>query len=349
MITFKKTRKKIKKRYISLKNKIYFLVSKNALVFGMPFHSNAGDQAQSYCIELWIKQNYPDYKIRWFDALSMNHSGYHELTKLKKIVKKSDLIFLHSGYHTTDLYMLEEKLQRNVIQSFPEKQIVILPQTINYQTQEERNNSIQIYNNHDNIVLFCRDNTSYELAKQIFYNCKLYLFPDIVTSLIGKRKYNYNRKGVLLCFRNDKEAYIKKEEKKEISQKISKIDYVETTDTTLDVNADYFIQHRGQVLEDLWDYYSHFRVVITDRYHGTIFSLIANTPVIVLPSTDHKLQSGVEWFPDSYKEYISFCSDMDFIEKYVLQVYKNEYSYELPSYFQERYYNKMKEIIEDNQ
>ena len=86
MITFKKTRKKIKKRYISLKNKIDFLVSKNALVFGMPFHSNAGDQAQSYCIELWIKQNYPDYKIRWFDALSMNHSGYHELTKLKKKV-----------------------------------------------------------------------------------------------------------------------------------------------------------------------------------------------------------------------------------------------------------------------
>lgn len=349
MITFKKTRRRIKNRFKKLNDRLDYLFSKNALVFGMPFHSNAGDQAQSYCIELWINQNYPDYKIRWFDALSMNNTGYRELTKLKKIVKKSDLIFLHSGYHTTDLYMLEEKLQRNVIQSFPEKQIVILPQTINYQTKKERNNSIHIYNKHNNIVLFCRDSTSYALAKQIFYNCKLYLFPDIVTSLIGKRKYNHKREGILLCFRNDKEAFIKPEEKIDINQQLAKIDFVETTDTTLDINADYFIQNRGQVLEDLWDYYSHFRVVITDRYHGTIFSLIANTPVIVLPSTDHKLQSGVEWFPDEYEEYVSYCSDISDITNCVLRVYKNEYSYELPSYFQENYYNIMKDIIEDNQ
>ena len=82
MITFKKTRRRIKNRFKKLNDRLDYLFSKNALVFGMPFHSNAGDQAQSYCIELWINQNYPDYRIRWFDALSMNKSGYRELTKL---------------------------------------------------------------------------------------------------------------------------------------------------------------------------------------------------------------------------------------------------------------------------
>ncbi|WP_082026255.1 polysaccharide pyruvyl transferase family protein [Prevotella pectinovora] len=40
--------------------------------------------------------------------------------------------------------------------------------------------------------------------------------------------------------------------------------------------------------------FAKYQVVITDRYHGTIFSQIVNTPVIVISSTDHKLRSGVK-------------------------------------------------------
>ena len=39
------------------------VLSKNAFVFGEPFHSNAGDQAQSYCIQKWIiNSNHRLYK-----------------------------------------------------------------------------------------------------------------------------------------------------------------------------------------------------------------------------------------------------------------------------------------------
>lgn len=49
---------------------------------------------------------------------------------------------------------------------------------------------------------------------------------------------------------------------------------------------------------------SHYKVVITDRYHGTIFSLIANTPVIIIKSTDHKVTTGADWFKGIYDDYV---------------------------------------------
>ena len=322
------------------------MISKNIFVFGMPFHSNAGDQAQSFCIELWLKENYPGYTIRWFDAENMNKTEYSILFQIKKHLKAKDLIFLHSGYHTTDLYMLEEKLQRKVIQAFPQKKIIILPQTINYETEKEKENAKRIYNAHNDILLFCRDSVSYQKAQNYFFNCKLVLFPDIVTTLIGKYRFNYNRKGILLCLRNDKEAAVQAETKEQIVAELLEVDQVDITDTTLDIDPKFFIDNRKQVLENLWSEYAKYRVIITDRYHGTIFSLIAGTPVIVIPSSDHKLKSGVDWFPIEYKSYVCYLSNLDRIIDEVKRVYKNQYDYRLQSYFQEQYYDKLKEYIE---
>ena len=324
------------------------VLSKNAFVFGEPFHSNAGDQAQSYCIQKWIINHYPDYKIRWYDSQSLFYLNYEPIRRIKKIIKAKDLIFLHSGYHTTDLYMWEEELQRQVIKAFPKHRIIALPQTINYTTEEEKNKSIQIYNQHKDLFFFCRDSVSYKEAKHLFYNSRLYLFPDIVTSMIGQRNYNHIRKGILLCLRNDKEAVLTADEREKLKLDLGKIDQVTETDTTLKIEPNEFKKNREKILEDLWSEYAKYKVVITDRYHGTIFSLIAATPVLVIPSSDHKLSSGVDWFPESYKEYVKYLSDISSIPDEVARIYQTDYQYRLPSYFKENYYDKLKSIIESD-
>lgn len=64
---------------------------------------------------------------------------------------------------------------------------------------------------------------------------------------------------------------------------------------------------------------SHYRLVITDRYHGAIFSQIVSTPTIVLSSADHKLSSGVKWFPkEQFTNYIAYANDLD--EAYQLAI-----------------------------
>lgn len=335
-----------KRQYVAGREMLSYFSNKNLFVFGAPYHSNAGDQAQTYCIEKWAKENYPGYTVRIFDTRKITNNQ-NILRRIRKCIKREDKIFLHSGYHTTDLYMYEENMQRRVVELFPDHQVVMLPQTIFYQNMEEAKKAEEIYNSHPDLMILCRDEVSYNTANEIFPKAKKSLFPDIVTTLIGSYRYNYVRKGILICTRNDKEGLVTSEEKERLIEQLSMIDTVDQTDTTLPIDANYFSLHRKEILEKEWDKYAHYKVVITDRYHGTIFSLIANTPVIVMPSTDHKLESGVKWFPESYKDYVTYCPDSKMIPDVVKAYYERKMDYNIPELFQTEYYSKLRSLIEE--
>lgn len=331
--------------YIKLKKELRSN-SKRIFLFGAPFHSNMGDQAQTLCSLLWFKKNYPEYKSYAFDTKYITSSDYKLLKLIKKYIKPEDKIFLHSGYHVTDLYMLEENMNRKVIELFENNPITVLPQTILFNSEKEKNKTIEIYNKHKNLTVLCRDDLSYETARQMFTNCKLLKYPDIVTTLIGTKKFNNDRKGILLCMRNDKEAFYSKENIDKLREKLEKIDKTDITDTTIDLKADYISDNREKVINDILNSYSNYKVIITDRYHGTIFSLISNTPVIVLSSTDHKLSSGVKWFPESFKDYVKYMENIEDVPDYVEEIFKRSYNYKLSNYFNEQYYDKLKSILE---
>lgn len=319
---------------------------KRIFLFGSPYHSNMGDQAQTYCTLLWFKKNYPEYAAFDFNTAEITINNYEILRMIKKHINKNDKIFLHSGYHTTDLYPMEENMQREVIKLFPDNAIIVLPQTILFKNKEEEKKSIAIYNKHKNITFLCRDDISYETAQRIFNKCKLLKYPDIVTTLISKREFNANRSGILLCMRNDKEAFYNKEVIDKLMSELNKIDKTEITDTTIDLNAKYISKNREEVLNNIFNEYSKYKVIITDRYHGTIFSLISNTPVLVLSSTDHKLKSGVKWFPEEFKEYVRYIENIEDVKNNVEQIYQNKYDYKLPNYFNDKYYDILKAELE---
>ena len=230
---------------------------------------------------------------------------------------------------------------------FPDRRIVILPQTINYESDKEKENSRFIYNRHRSLVLMCRDEVSFNNAKDLFPNCsRLLLFPDIVTTMIGMYHYNYRRNGIMLCLRNDKESFYGDSQITDLKRNLESIDFVDVTDTTIEEPVSKIIKNRKGTLENIWDSYAKYRVIITDRYHGTIFSLIASTPVIIISSKDHKLSSGVKWFPESFSDYVKYVPDISNIPDVVKRIYETSYSYCLPNYFNENYYDKLKSILE---
>lgn len=107
-------------------------------------------------------------------------------------------------------------------------------------------------------------------------------------------------------------------------------------------NIKKIIADRIGYLEKTWDMFSRYKMVITDRYHGTIFSMIAATPVIVISSSDHKLSSGVKWFPDSFSDYIYYEQNIDNVINIADKIYNTKYDYKLPQYFNTEYYDKLK-------
>lgn len=264
---------------------------------------------------------------------------------IRRHIRKNDILLCHSGYHMTDLYN-EQSHYLRIAQLFPDHPLTILPQTIHYQDDSHAQATADILNSHPDCTLLCRDEHSYETARALFNKCRLFLYPDIVTSLIGNIKLpEYSRKGVLFCMRNDKEAFHRPEAIEQLRRKLEEFITTEQTDTTVDIPPGEVIADRKKILHSTFDYFSRFQAVVTDRYHGTIFSLIGNTPVIVLNSSDHKLASGVQWFPESFSRHVYFAETLDQVPGYVQHIVDQPPKEPLPPYFSTEYYDHLLEKL----
>ena len=123
----------------------------------------------------------------------------------------------------------------------------------------------------------------------------------------------------------------------------------EKVDTTLKgVSCEELDKHRDEIIYGMISKFATYKVVITDRYHGTIFSAIANTPVIVVNSADHKLSSGVKWFPEEeYHDAVQYAQSLDdayFKAQAILS--QKDRTYKNPPYFRNQYWDKLKDILE---
>ena len=199
----------------------------------------------------------------------------------------------------------------------------------------------RIFGNRKNLTLLCRDEVSYQKAKEMFGSTKLLLYPDIVTSLIGTRTYDNTRDGVLFCMRDDIEAFYKPSEIDALMKRFGNV-RKEKVDTTLKISAKMMKSNRDKLIDDMIEKFSTYQVVITDRYHGTIFSAIANTPVVVIGSADHKLSSGVKWFPkDVFGDNVQFAKDLDDAYQKAQAILAKKTLRMNPPYFKEKYWDKL--------
>ena len=91
--------------------------------------------------------------------------------------------------------------------------------------------------------------------------------------------------------------------------------------------------------------YSNYQVTITDRYHGTIFSLCAGTPVIILKTTDHKVTTGADWFKGVYDDYVYVAEDLDDAFHKAKEILTKNLNHQLKPYFKTEYYDKLKSLF----
>ena len=229
---------------------------------------------------------------------------------------------------------------------FPHNKMLMLPQTVFFQSEKNKQEAIKIYNKADNMLYLARDFVSYDIAKEMFPRFEVCAYPDIVTSLIGTKPVNTIRSGVLFCLRNDMEKYYSDNDLENLRSKVEKFAQTEISDTTIKADPLWLDKHIGERLNQEIEKYSKYRLIITDRYHGTIFSLVAGTPVIVLKTKDHKVSTGVDWFKGVYDDYVHFAKDLNEAEKMAIEVLSKNYSYKLQPYFKENYYDKLKEYFD---
>lgn len=312
-------------------------VKKRIYYFLTPTHSNLGDQAQLVCWLRFFKQWHPEYEVIQIPLLVGTDEVFDAI---KQNITNHDLVYIHSGYLVCDLYNNWQMLCK-VVDTFNGSKITILPQTVHFISSSVQKKVSLSFNRHPDLHLTCRDEVSYEKAKQWFHIAEISLKPDVVTSLIGTNfiSCSSQRNGIMFCMRNDAEKLYSDEQIAVLKEKFQNV-LISSSDTTIKANIWDWAKNRENIIKSFLCEFAKYQLIITDRYHGTIFSQITDTPVIVLASTDHKLKSGVDWFPKNlFSENIMFAKDLEEAYSMAIQILGRKGKiYKNPSYFLDTFY-----------
>lgn len=315
---------------------------------GITEQPNLGDMAQHYCIRKWIVENYPDRELVMFESSVITDPYFTDkfFSNLKRVFGKDDIIVIQSGYCTQDLGGDHPLMHRLVCDHMTDALILMMPQTIFFQHEENKRRCAENHNKAKQLLFLARDFVSYEMAKEMFPAIHVEAFPDIVTTLIGTMKFNNPRSGVCLCTRNDGEKLYSKDQ---INALAARFEAEGIKVVQKDTQGKGTIQEIRKNLQSFIvneiESYSHYDVTITDRYHGTIFSLCAGTPVVIIKTTDHKVTTGADWFKGVYDNYIYVAEDLEDAYNISKIVLAGHLDHKLKPYFKTEYYDKLKELL----
>lgn len=317
---------------------------KKILLAGVPYHGNIGDSA-IYCAERkFIEDNFKDYEFHHISEQGL----FRCIDKVAKYYNKEDVIFMHGGGNMGNVYLWHEEIRRQAIKVFKDNKIIIFPQTIHFENNEdaikEAKKTKDIYNSHKNLTVIAREEESFGIMKEYFPNNNIILTPDIVTYL-DKTEPKRTRNGSLLVMRDDKEINMNQSGMEKIRNVVEKnYSNIIYTDTHLRYDKAEIYHQRLETLENKLDEFRKAEIVITDRLHGMIFSAITSTPCIALGNFNHKIESSVKWF-ESFK-YIKFANNVEQVEKYIEEL-RNLDKVRYDNSFAKEYFKQIIDIVNE--
>lgn len=310
----------------------------------LPHHGNLGDRAQAVCIQKWLRDNYPDREL--VEVYSLGFLGAKEWAKRRivELMGKDDLIFFQSGYHFTG-ESRPEPIYNWFTKTFPNNKCVFLPVTVKFSSEKIKDRIRKRYENR-NITLIARDKESYATAQEIYPRLKTMLYPDIVTSLIGRVDLPpTQRDGVLFCMRNDEERAFAEEKLQAILGKFSGVRH-KLVDTNVGMDCRLPLDKYEEAFMSLIREFSTYKCVVTDRYHGMIFSLISNTPTIVIKTADHKVASGAEQLHEFFPDFLTIPENEEKLAEQIrLRLSQEGSTVKLPDLPYQLYWSKLKSLI----
>lgn len=94
-------------------------------------------------------------------------------------IPKHAIILLHGGGNFGDVWSVNQKYRNQIIKDFPNNKIIIFPQTLHYNDEQNAINDSILYKTHPNLIICARDKISFETAKKYFTNNMIYMLPDM--------------------------------------------------------------------------------------------------------------------------------------------------------------------------
>lgn len=270
-----------------------------------PSHTNLGDHAIAWAEQILLSQIGVDYyEITGDQLYPLASYGYIEILNGTKI-------FINGGGNFGNLWPEIERMNRIIVQNNPNSMICFLPNSICYsedaQGVQEMEISKKIYNNHNKLFIYAREELSYSIMQQQYKNVRL--APDMVLSMDYSTPYPEVRTGCILCLRNDVEKLLTVDDTEQITQIVHGIFGRNTVFSSTLADGPVSVDRRQEEVRKKLDEYKKAELVITDRLHGMIFAAITGTNCIVLNSRSRKIRGCYKWI-DSLG-YIRYAENVD--------------------------------------
>lgn len=301
-----------------------------------PEHTNLGDHAIA------------SEEIRLLQHLGIDYIEITgaQLIKLKNqkllgVMNKTPIL-INGGGNLGTLWFDVEQIMRDIVKANPKSPIFIMPNTIFYEDsdwgKDEFKRSLRLYNAHKKLTIYAREQVSYDTMKGLYRNVKL--MPDMVL-FRNECADGTDRKGCLLCLRNDLEKTIGQEERAILEEQVRGLFGDAWTNTDTHATKDVPIDRREAELEQKFSEFRSAELVITDRLHGMIFCAITGTPCIVLNSKSPKVRGCYEWIKDL--PYIRFADSVSCVAQEYRKIPQATYRYH--NEFAQPYYEKLLQDI----
>lgn len=116
-------------------------------------------------------------------------------------------LLLQGGGNLGDLYPRHQIFREKILARFPDRRIVLLPQSIHFETNEALQRAAAAFNSHPNFTLMVRDRTSLAIAQRHF-TCPTMLVPDMAFMIGAIKPPQPADLKVLSLIREDQESIL---------------------------------------------------------------------------------------------------------------------------------------------
>ncbi|WP_413533359.1 polysaccharide pyruvyl transferase family protein [Empedobacter brevis] len=309
----------------SLKKIIYKeispLIDNDFVLVDIPNHRNIGDSL------IWSGE------LEFFKSLDFKCLKQFNRNTFRNNAVTSEKIniLIHGGGNFGDIYESSQSFKRKIIEDFPNNKIIILPQTVHYNSKSNLIKDMELMKSHSNLHICVRDKFSYEILENYLGKLKLRLTPDMAFYLnFDKLIQKVKSENVLLLSRTDAEAQNKnynaiiEVENYSVSDwptyktKNKKLNILNNYIEALDGKVSYIFKDFPIINSFIHDSYgfknrngmnnhiqkgieflSPYSTIYTTRLHGLILSILLDKKVCILDNSYGKNKSFYDcWLKD---------------------------------------------------
>lgn len=303
---------KIKELRHYISESIAELINNDYLLLDLPFHNNLGD------ILIWRGEE--DFlKTIPFKCVERGSKAW----KGNPVDFKEKVILLHGGGNFGELYIAHQQFRLDIIQKFPENRIIIFPQSVWYEDENNAIHDADICGQHKDLTICARDQYSYDYLKRYFSKNNILLVPDMAFFINDELLNKYRgleSNNISLFFRR-----IDKEITESTPSNIEGCDIHDWPTVELSANKEFGRLERlssmlpynlGRIVNSIatqrakkvllnrypkigLEFLAPYSKIVTTRLHALILSFLLGKKICYIDNTTRKLSSfSNTWLAD---------------------------------------------------